>query len=586
MKFDKSSDVGQGIQLEAVPDNISTYIKPGDEVTAFCSNYKLDSSRLLTNEVMACTDFMGCLEYLSKAWTNFEMNNVEFTRQSKWIKQGSMYVIITKTADDALSHAVQQLDELSMIRLPNSTSLDDAYLLTAQKKRDCLKACIFAMSKACQAVDEASVYVTSRTKQIYREKSKKDTQIIIDCHNDTSLHWEVAQETLINTDKLEIHGPLSVSELLRLSAFMQETNIIPADTLFALLNCSSINGMSMDAKLRARQQIIHYLPVACVTNNKVAAFVNMHELVYASHNTFEKLLLLDQVDTHVSDGINAANQAPILTHLAAEKRGPMPKHLKVPGLVEETIKFIQLHGFSAQCRRRTTTGNMCGVTLEAIKQHLIGSFPKLKTDGISTTTIRYLMMAPNKHRRTSSKYKGLINARVPPKSNSARSSEHSDTHYCRAQVNLIMEAAFDHPDENLCISCDDKNNINVGTTVSAVSRYHHVDKIFMAADAVDHFDHSFPEPNSKIKPCGYMKLEYHQPVAIRQGQTPSRRAISQSAISTGSEGIMTFCVTNDDNNDDDDDDDIDDQSYIILDKLLGMYDAVSLYNNYLFYDFD
>ena len=152
------------------------------------------------------------------------------------------------------------------------------------------------------------------------------------------------------------------------------------------------------------------------------------------------------------------------------------------------------------------------------------------------------MVAPNKCFRTSSNYKGLINAKVPPKSNSARSSEHIDTHYCRAQVNLIMEAAFDYPDENLCISCDDKNNINVGTTVSAVSRYHHVDKIFMEADAVDHFDHSFPQPNSKIKPCGYMKLEYHQAAATQQGRAPSRRAISHSPASTITDGNIIIII--------------------------------------------
>ena len=66
--------------------------------------------------------------------------------------------------------------------------------------------------------------------------------------------------------------------------------------------------------------------------------------------------------------------------------------------------------------------------------------------------------------------------------------------------------AFDIPAENLLLkSRHDKNNVNVGTTVSAVNRYHKVEKIF-ESNAVDHFDHSFPVPNSKIKSGGYMKL--------------------------------------------------------------------------------
>jgi len=523
------------VVAHAVQDSTSPGIKPGDPIAEFCSRHELDSNRLLTHEVMACTDFMSCLVNLSRAWAEMESNITDFKRQSAWIQNGSRYTIVTNTANDALSHAVQQLDELSGMQLSTSTSLDDAFLLNAQKKRDSVKRCIFAMSKANVAVDEASVYVAKRTTQIYREKSKKDNQTLVDCHNNMSLFWETAQETLINTEKPQIQGPLSVNELIRVSAFLQETNIIPADNLFALV-CPGCQ-MSTDAKLRARQQILYYLPVACVTNSTNTAFVNMHELVYASHNTFEKLLLLDQINTNVAEDGYAAKM-PVFTYLPAEKRGPQPKHLKIPGLVEETIKFIQLHGFAAQARRRTTTGNMCGVTLDAIKQHLIETFPKLKTEGISTTTIRYLMVAPNKRYRTSSNYKSLINAKVPPKSNSARDSEHIDTHYCRAQVNLIMEAAFDYPDENLCISCDDKNNINVGTTVSAVSRYHHVDKIFMDTDAVDHYDHSFPEPNSKIKPCGYMKLEYHQAATTQQGRAPSRRAISQSPASAIADGMI------------------------------------------------
>ena len=66
--------------------------------------------------------------------------------------------------------------------------------------------------------------------------------------------------------------------------------------------------------------------------------------------------------------------------------------------------------------------------------------------------------------------------------------------------------AFDNPAENLCLTCHDENNVNVRTTVSVVNRYHKVEKIF-GSDAVDHFNHSFPEPSSKIKPSRYMELE-------------------------------------------------------------------------------
>ena len=354
-----------------------------------------------------------------------------------------------------------------------------------------MKICIFAMSKASNCVDEAS------TKQIYWEKSPKGKEVIIDCCNDVNLLWVSAQEKLTEADNLEIQGPLSGTPL-QASSFLKETNVLNVDHLMCLVGNTSL---PRDSRLRACKQIVHYFPVVYATTGEKSALINMHELIYTKHGTFEQLLLLSDADvkqetTPVSSSGHSA--AKVITTLPAEKR-TSTKALEIPWLVEETVRFIQLHGFSAQVRRRTPTGNMCGVTLTAIKQHLMTVFPKLQKDGISTSTIRYLMVAPNKHYRAAASYKGLINAKVPPKSNTRQSSVHMDTHYCRSQVNLAMELAFDRADENLCISCDDKNSVNIGTTVSAVSRYHHVDRIFMEGDAVNHFDHSFPQPNSKIK---------------------------------------------------------------------------------------
>ena len=144
-----------GVVVHTVQDSTSPDIKPGDPIVVFCSRHKLDSNRLLTHEVIACTDFMSCLEYLSRAWAQLETKITEFKRQSSWIQHGSRYTSVTKTANDALFHTVQKLDELSRIQLSTSTSLDNAFLLNAQKKRDSLMGCIFTMSKANEAVDEA-----------------------------------------------------------------------------------------------------------------------------------------------------------------------------------------------------------------------------------------------------------------------------------------------------------------------------------------------------------------------------------------------------------------------------------------------
>ena len=90
------------------------------------------------------------------------------------------------------------------------------------------------------------------------------------------------------------------------------------------------------------------------------------------------------------------SQSVCITHIPVEKRGPRPKHVKLAGIVEETVKFIQRHGFAAEAHWRSATRDMCGITVKAVKQHLFQTFPELQSEGISLTTIRYLMVALNK----------------------------------------------------------------------------------------------------------------------------------------------------------------------------------------------
>ena len=138
----------------------------------------------------------------------------------------------------------------------------------------------------------------------------------------------------------------------------------------------------------------------------------MHELVHSERNTFKKLLLAGVNETGKETTANCDSQSVDITHIPGEKMGPRPKHVNFPGVVEETVKFIQLHGFAAHARWRTTTGNMCGVTVKAVKRHLLQTFPKLQSEGISLK-VRYLV-APNKRRSAAAAYKGLIYAKVPP----------------------------------------------------------------------------------------------------------------------------------------------------------------------------
>ena len=73
------------------------------------------------------------------------------------------------------------------------------------------------------------------------------------------------------------------------------------------------------------------------------------------------------------------------------------------------------------------------------------------------------MVAPNRHHRAARLDKGLVNARIPRKENTASTAEHVDLHFTIAQVNYANELFELFSDECVRNSADDKNKINVGT---------------------------------------------------------------------------------------------------------------------------
>lgn len=136
---------------------------------------------------------------------------------------------------------------------------------------------------------------------------------------------------------------------------------------------------------------------------------------------------------------------------------------QIPQLVTDLIKQ---HGFSAHSRRRTEVGGTCGVSLGDIQKHIISQIPQLK--GIGRTTIAYMMAPPHKGTISGSRYKSIVSARVPKKSNQYREN-HIDQHYLFARVAYRREFTSKFHQECVIYSCDDMNKVKVGPM--AVSRY-------------------------------------------------------------------------------------------------------------------
>ena len=98
-----------------------------------------------------------------------------------------------------------------------------------------------------------------------------------------------------------------------------------------------------------------------------------------------------------------------------------------PNLIEKAVEFIKLNDYSAHARRRNSIGSSgAGVSVDAVRQHLIKTIPGL-TD-ISKTAVSNLFCPTTKSQKSSERYKGYIQARVPAKRNDMR-KKNIDSHY-------------------------------------------------------------------------------------------------------------------------------------------------------------
>ena len=244
--------------------------------------------------------------------------------------------------------------------------------------------------------------------------------------------------------------------------------------------------------------------------------LNLHEVVLDAE-IMDNLLQLDQLQPVINcasvrvgaadgDSDNDGDKVSGKTCQTAMRPGPAkghrgqtPLHVAHPEVVEAVASFAELHGFLAQERRRDDIAHSNDVPLCKIQHHLRTKFLDLS---ISKDTIHWLMVAPNKRHTSSRLYKGLVNVRIPPKSNSTAKTSNPDLHFTMAEVAYANELFELFSDECIQLLVDDKNKINVGAL--AVLRYFQINRFFPVNDKPDYNDHDFPHPDCKIVPSGYL----------------------------------------------------------------------------------
>ena len=207
---------------------------------------------------------------------------------------------------------------------------------------------------------------------------------------------------------------------------------------------------------------------------------------------------------------------------------------KFPEIVAVVKEFIGQHSAAAHNRRWEDTEYCHGVSIEMIRRPVLQAIPELKK--ISKSTIRRLLLPPQKNRKAACRYTGLVEAKIPPKRNDLSLKKHKDFHFTCAQVNFIGELSEMLLDETVAFSADDKNKLNGGTLV--VGRYFNIGKFFMTNDQPNYPDHDFPYSGAKLVPSGYLLLKSRlrrsrslSPRRRYSVNVKKRRSSSQPALS-------------------------------------------------------
>lgn len=426
---------------------------------------------------------------------------------------------LQKSCSQLLQDIREVLTEASGISLPVQAEGEAMPLSrSAILKKELLKDAVVKFALLEKISEDLSRRIRVRVSQLrgkYNPFPKTNSFRLL-CMHSLDMDWESALGNIADADYDAFVGPLTSADLVQSARVLQA---LPGMSLPALLQALGKTEHSWGFHHACAMNLLEWFPVLVVMHSFSVVVINLHEAVLDEH-LLDDLINIDEQDGTAAVGDEPDDTAavrddvalaPAPVEAAAQHRKPGPAkghggrtpiHIHYPNLVDTMATFIGLHGFAAQERRHTDTANTCGVSLQQIRSHLLGEFPALK---ISKASVHRLMVAPNKHRRAARLYKGLVNAKIPRKENTASATEHVDLHFTMAQVNYANELFELFPDECVRISVDDKNKINVGTL--AVSRFFQINRFFPAKDQPNYPDHDFPYANSKIVPSGYLVMK-------------------------------------------------------------------------------
>ena len=499
-----------------------------DEARCFLEAIGISAEKLLTPEVTDQACFMSELREFARVHARFQNGRAKYLANIDagvaWAKKSSAVKENMNVADACVQKVAQLLRAVADIEIRAGNVLGLQSQLSVQRKAAMLSETTITLTKSkseladlCRPLEMRNSQVALRLRRSVTNQVQSLSEV-----NDIKLHTVIGTEKTwvdcfdnVADEQQDVTGVLSLPALVSCGQRIREqTSLRLNDLLLEVEEELGCPAGSLAANIRsAEEQLLAFFPVLSIKRHKEhgqyrdTIVVDAWEFVMpSSHILLDLFTVPGEKATSTTTSEATSSEPAAQTHVvlgAARKPGRKPYHTIFPSLAQCALQYLQQHGWSAQERRRTEVANSVGVSLASLRQHLLKTVPGLDAVGISRTTVHQLMLPPRQCTINSTRYHGVVEARVASKKNDSAIS-HVNVQHCAAQVNLCMEYASQFSHEIAAFSCDDMNKIHIGAI--AVSRYHQIRRFFAAGDEPHYPDHDFPLRNNKIIPSGYMRL--------------------------------------------------------------------------------
>ena len=197
-------------------------------------------------------------------------------------------------------------------------------------------------------------------------------------------------------------------------------------------------GIERDDNVKLKMvidQLVESFPVLLIKSMHTFILLDYTELLFRPGLVHE-LVTLDQDSTQgPSEDTKVAEELPNKEGIFYyTKTGPTPLEERYPQLLTVIMDFIQLHGFAAHVRRRSTTATSCGVRIEDIRKHVMQNVEGLSS--VSKSKIYNVLKSARSNTAEAYRHKNSLDVRVGVKACDI-SKDNKNAHEYFATVSFI-----------------------------------------------------------------------------------------------------------------------------------------------------